>query len=136
MTIKQCKIIELPKLHDDRGNLTFIEHSKHIPFAIERMYYLYDIPEDAKRGGHAHKALEQLIIAMAGSFDVILDDGQEKKSFHLNRPCIGLYVSPMIWRDLNNFSPDAVCVVLASNRYDEDDYYRDYNQFLIAQGFK
>jgi dTDP-4-dehydrorhamnose 3,5-epimerase-like enzyme len=136
MTIKQCKIVDLPKIHDNRGNLTFIEGGEHIPFEIKRVYYLYDVPGGAERGGHAHKGLQQLIIAVSGSFDVILDDGLNKKRFHLNRSYYGLYVSPMMWRELDNFSSGAVCVVLASNRYDEDDYYRDYNQYLVAQGVR
>lgn len=127
-----CKIIELPKISDPRGNLSVIEGSVHIPFDIKRVYYLYDVPGGAERGGHAHKALHQLIIAMSGSFDVVLDDGYEKKRIHLNRSYNGLYVCPMIWRELDNFSSGSVCMVLASNIYDENDYYRDYNQFLAS----
>jgi hypothetical protein len=134
MTIKQCKIVDLPKIYDHRGNLTFIEGGEHIPFDIKRVYYLYDVPGGAERGGHAHKALQQLIIAVSGSFDVILDDGLNKKRFHLNRPYYGLYVCPMMWRELDNFSSASVCMVLASNKYDEDDYYRNYNQYLAAKG--
>jgi hypothetical protein len=130
MSLEQCKIIDLPKTHDPRGNLTFIESGKHIPFDIQRVYYLYDVPGGAERGGHAHKGLHQLIVAMSGSFDVLLDDGNEKRTFHLNRSYNGLYVCPMIWRELNNFSSGSVCMVLASNRYDEDDYYRDYANFM------
>ena len=130
MSIEHCKIIELPKIHDPRGNLTFIESDEHIPFDIQRVYYLYDVPGGAERGGHAHKGLHQLIIAMSGSFDVLLDDGKEKRTFHLNRSYNGLYVCPMIWRELDNFSSGSVCMVLASNRYDEDDYYRDYANFM------
>ena len=130
MSIEHCKIIELPKIHDPRGNLTFIESGEHIPFNIQRVYYLYDVPGGAERGGHAHKGLHQLIIAMSGSFDVLLDDGKEKRTFHLNRSYNGLYVCPMIWRELDNFSSGSVCMVLASNRYDEDDYYRDYANFM------
>ncbi len=98
------------------------------------MYYLYDVPGGAERGGHAHKALHQLIIAMSGSFDVLLDDGRSRKQFHLNRSYYGLYVCPLMWRELNNFSSGSVCVVLASNTYDEADYYRDYGEFLQAVG--
>jgi len=134
MTIEQCKIIDLPKIHDNRGNLTFIEGSEHIPFDIKRVYYLYDVPGGAERGGHAHKMLQQLIIAVSGSFDVILDDGSSKQRFHLNRSYYGLYVCPMMWRELDNFSSGSVCMVLASNKYDEDDYYREYDQFLEARG--
>lgn len=132
MRLKKCHIIDLPKITDPRGNLTFIEQNKHIPFDIKRVYYLYDVPGGAERGGHAHKELEQLIVAMSGSFDVILDDGYEKKRFHLNRSYYGLYICPMIWRELDNFSSGSVCMVLASTFYDEADYYRDYNEYLIA----
>jgi hypothetical protein len=131
--LSNCRIIELPKISDPRGNLTFIEGGgRHVPFDIKRVYYLYDVPGGAERGGHGHKALHQLIIAMSGSFDVVLDDGFEKKRFHLNRSYYGLYVCPMIWRELDNFSSGSVCMVLASNLYDEDDYYRDYETFQRA----
>lgn len=132
MNINKCEIIELPKISDPRGNLTFIEGGNHIPFPIERVYYLYDVPGGAERGGHAHKGLQQLIVAMSGSFDVVLDDGREQKRIHLNRSYQGLYVCPMIWRELDNFSSGSVCMVLASNVYDEADYYRDYDQFTKA----
>lgn len=132
MSIENCKIIDLPKISDPRGNLTFIEGNQHIPFDIHRVYYLYDVPGGAERGGHAHKGLSQLIIAMSGSFDVILDEGGEKKRFHLNRSYQGLYVCPMMWRELDNFSSGSVCMVLASNIYEESDYYRDYNEYLTA----
>ena len=132
MSIEHCKIIDLPKISDPRGNLTFIEGNHHIPFDIRRVYYLYDVPGGAERGGHAHKKLSQLIIAMSGSFDVILDGGGEKKRFHLNRSYQGLYVCPMMWRELDNFSSGSVCMVLASNIYEESDYYRDYNEYLTA----
>lgn len=133
MTIEKCQIIDLPKIHDPRGNLTFVEGGVHIPFDIRRVYYLYDVPGGSERGGHAHKQLHQLIVAMSGSFDIVLDDGYAKKRVHLNRSYSGLYVCPMIWRELDNFSSGAVCMVLASNRYDEDDYYRDYEQFIRAR---
>ena len=132
MGISQCRIIDLPKIADPRGNLTFIEGGRHVPFQIQRVYYLYDTPGGAERGGHAHKELHQLIVAMSGSFDVILNDGREKKRFHLNRSYYGLYVCPMIWRELDNFSSGSVCMVLASNFYDESDYYRDFQEFLKA----
>lgn len=132
--IEKCEIIVLPKISDPRGNLTFIEGNKHIPFEIKRTYYLYDVPGGAERGGHAHKGLHQLIIAMSGSFDVVLDDGEENKRIHLNRSYNGLYVCPMIWRELDNFSSGSVCMVLASNLYDESDYYRNYNEYLTALG--
>lgn len=129
-SVELCTILDLPKISDPRGNLTFIEGKHHVPFDIQRVYYLYDVPGGAERGGHAHKGLEQLIIAMSGSFDVVLDDGVNKKRVHLNRSYNGLYVCPMIWRELDNFSSGSVCMVLASNRYDEADYYRDYEEFL------
>lgn len=130
MGLDSCKIIELPKISDVRGNLTFVESGRHISFGIERVYYLYDVPAGTERGGHAHKELEQLIIPLAGSFDVVLDDGCQKRKFHLNRPYIGLYVCPYIWRRLDNFSSGSVCAVLASRSYDESDYFRDYQEFL------
>lgn len=128
--IDLCKLIELPKISDPRGNLTFVESDRHVPFTIRRVYYLYDVPGGAERGGHAHKDLHQLIVAMSGSFDVLLDDGYRKKRLTLNRSYFGLYVCPYIWRELDNFSSGAVCMVLASNVYDEADYYRDYSEFL------
>ena len=134
MPIGDCRIIELPKISDPRGNLTFIEASRHIPFEIRRVYYLYDVPGGAERGGHAHKALQQLIIAMSGSFDVVLDDGNNRIRFHLNRSYFGLYVCPMIWRELDNFSSGSICMVLASNLYDESDYYRNYDEYSAIQG--
>jgi len=124
----------LPKICDRRGNLSFIEGSIHIPFDISRVYYLYDVPGGSERGGHAHKDLQQLIIAMSGSFDVVLDDGVNKIRYHLNRSYIGLYIPHMIWRELDNFSSGAVCMVLASNRYDESDYYRNYESYLKNKG--
>ena len=130
--IDNCRIIDLPKISDRRGNLTFIEGGNQIPFEIQRVYYLYDVPGGSERGGHAHKDLHQLIIAMSGSFDVILGDRKSKKRVHLNRSYNGLYVCPMIWRELDNFSSGSVCMVLASNCYDESDYYRDYQEFLEA----
>ncbi len=133
--LDKVKIVELPKIAEPRGNLTFVEGGNHIPFDIKRVYYLYDVPGGAERGGHAHKELRQLIIAMSGSFDVVLDDGTEKKRFHLNRSYYGLYVPTMLWRELDNFSSGAVCMVLASNKYDEADYYREYNDYLeVARG--
>ena len=129
-SLDQCRIIELPKIADPRGNLTFIEGNNQIPFDIKRVYYLYDVPGGGERGGHAHKELSQLIIAMSGSFDVILDDGENKKRVHLNRSYQGLFVCPMIWRELDNFSSGSVCLVLASNLYSEDDYFRDKHDFM------
>ena len=132
MNIELCKTIELEKITNPSGNLTFIEGGEHIPFDIQRVYYLYDVPGGAERGGHAHKKLQQLIIAMSGSFDVILNDGKNKKRIHLNRSYQGLYVGPMIWRELDNFSSGSVCMVLASNKYDESDYYRNYPDYINA----
>jgi oxalate decarboxylase/phosphoglucose isomerase-like protein (cupin superfamily) len=134
MSLAKCSLIDLPKISDPRGNLTFVEGNRHVPFDVARVYYLYDVPGGAERGGHAHKDLQQLIIAISGSFDVILDDGQQKKRLQLNRSYTGLYVPRMIWRELDNFSSGAVCLVLASNRYTESDYYRNYDDFLEALG--
>jgi dTDP-4-dehydrorhamnose 3,5-epimerase-like enzyme len=132
LAIEKCTIMDLPRINDPRGNLTFVEAGRHIPFDIQRVYYLYDVPGGAERGGHAHKALHQLIIAMSGSFDIHLDDGFSKKTVHMNRSYYGLYVCPMIWREIDNFSSGAVCMVLASNFYDESDYYRSYIDFLTV----
>ena len=129
MNLSKCKIIELPKITDVRGNLTFIEQNNHIPFDLKRVYYLYDVPGGETRGGHAHKQLQQFIIAAMGSFDVILDDGFEKKRFHLNRSYYGLYIPCMVWRELDNFSSGSVCLVLASELYDKEDYMYDYEVF-------
>lgn len=133
MSLADCKIVDLPIVNDPRGNLTFIEGERHVPFEIKRVYYLYDVPGGAERGGHAHRNLHQLIIAMSGSFDVVLDDGQQRKRFHLNRSYFGMYVCPMMWRELDNFSSGSVCMVLASNLYDEADYFRDYEEFRRAR---
>jgi len=132
MGLAECKMVDLPKINEPRGNLTFIEGGRHIPFEIKRVYYLYDVPGGAERGGHAHKDLHQLIIAMSGSFDVVLNDGTQQKRFHLNRSYSGIYICPMIWRELDNFSSGSVCMVLASNFYDEADYYRNYEKFVRA----
>ena len=129
-SIKNCKLVQLPKISDPRGNLTFVESDKHIPFKIQRAYYLYDIPGGSDRGGHAHKKLQQLMIALSGSFDVHLDSGLEKSSWRLDRPYIGLLICPMVWRTISNFSSGAVCLVLASMEYDENDYYREYDEFI------
>ena len=132
MAIDECRIIQFPKISDPRGNLTFVESQKHIPFAIKRVYYLYDVPGGESRGGHAHKSLQQVIIAMSGSFDVLLDDGIKKKTVSLNRSYMGLFVPTMIWRELVNFSSGSVCLVLASEYYEKDDYYRDYDEFIAT----
>ena len=133
MPITDCKLLELPKISDPRGNLTFIEGGRHVPFEIKRVYYLYDVPGGAERGGHAHKHLSQLIVAISGSFDIVLDDGHQRRRFHLSRSYSALYICPMIWRYMDNFSSGSVCLVLASSLYDESDYYRDYEQFLAAR---
>ena len=130
MPLSDCRLIELPRITDPRGNLTFVEGGRHAPFAIRRVYYLYDVPGGAERGGHCHKELEQVLIAMSGSFDVLLDDGRERARYHLNRSYYGLYIAPMVWRELDNFSSGSVCLALASAPYDEADYYRDYQTFL------
>jgi len=127
--IDQCRIINFPKNTEPRGNLSFIEGNKHISFPINRIYYLYDVPSGATRGGHAHITLTEVIIALSGSFDVILDDGAKKKRFFLNRPHYGLYVPSGLWRELENFSSNSVALALASEFYDEKDYIRDYEVF-------
>ena len=132
MSLEQCRSVELPRVTDPRGNLTFIEGGRHVPFDVRRVYYLYDVPGGATRAGHGHKALHQLMIAMSGSFDVLLDDGRGKRKYHLNRSYYGLYICPMIWRDIDNFSSGSVCMVLASDFFDESDYYREYADFLDA----
>ena len=132
MGIEQCRIIELPKISDPRGNLTFVEANRHIPFDIKRVFYLYDVPGGSERAGHAHKQLQSLLIAMSGSFDILLDDGDQKIKYHMNRSYYALYVSSMIWGKLDNFSSGSVCMVLASEYYDESDYYREYQYFIEA----
>jgi oxalate decarboxylase/phosphoglucose isomerase-like protein (cupin superfamily) len=129
-----CKLIDFPRVSDPRGNLTFIEGTRHVPFEIARVYYLYDVPGGASRAGHAHKALHQVLVAMSGSFDVIVDDGRNRRTHHLNRSYYGLYIPPMVWREIDNFSSGSVCLALASAAYDEADYYRDYQDFLKAVG--
>lgn len=132
MSIELCRLIDLPRIPEPRGNLTFIESGRHIPFDIKRVYYLYDVPGGASRAGHAHKKLQQVLVAMSGSFDVLLDDGREKKKVHLNRSYFGLYIPSMVWREIDNFSSGAVCLALASEFYDESDYYRTYSTFSDA----
>lgn len=124
------QLVDLPVIHDPRGNLTFVEADRHIPFPIRRTYHIYDVPGGSERGAHAHRRLHQFIMAMSGSFDVNLDSGSERFTFGLNRSYYGVYVPPMHWRVINNFSSGAVCMVLASEHYDETDYIRDYGLFL------
>ena len=130
MSLSHCRIINLPKIEDARGNLTFVEGGNHIPFDIKRVYYLYDVPGGSDRGAHAHRNLHQFMVAMSGSFDLTLSDGHEEKTFHLNRSYFGIYICPMMWRYLDNFSSGAVCMVMASAPYDESDYIRDHDQFI------
>ncbi|HEU4742417.1 MAG TPA: FdtA/QdtA family cupin domain-containing protein [Meiothermus sp.] len=130
--LEDIRLIELPKIPDPRGNLTFIEGRRHIPFDIQRVFYLYDVPGGESRGGHALKTTEQFIIAASGSFSVVLDSGTTRQRFVLNRSYYGLYVPPMIWRELEDFSSGAVCLVLASAPYNETDYYREYGDFKQA----
>jgi len=132
--INDCKLLELPKINDPRGNLTFIEGANHIPFDIKRVFYLYDVPTGEDRGSHAHKALHQFLICLSGSFDVTLDDGSDRKTVHLNRPWKGLHIPPMIWGAEVNFDPGSICMVLASDCYSEADYIRDYDEFLRLVG--
>lgn len=132
MGLEQCRLIDLPKIADPRGNLTFLEGARHIPFEIKRVFYLYDVPGGAARAGHALRTCQQFLIAMSGSFDVLLDDGFEKTKFQLNRSYYGLYLPPMIWREIDNFSSGAVCLALASEPYSEGAYYRDYDEFVKA----
>jgi hypothetical protein len=133
-SVDDCRVIELPRIGEPRGNLTFIEGGRHVPFEIRRVYYLYDVPGGASRAGHGHKDLQQLIIAMSGSFKVVVDDGRARKAFQLNRSYYGLYIPRMIWREIEDFSSGAVCTVLASTVYDESDYYREYPDFRAAKG--
>lgn len=132
MNLQDCRIIELPKIQDPRGNLSVIEGNKHIPFEMRRVFYLYDVPGGSERAGHALKSCEQFLIAMSGSFDVILYDGKNNQRFHMNRSYYGLYIPPLIWREIDNFSSGAVCLALASEPYDEAGYYREYRDFLAA----
>lgn len=125
-------MLDLPKIHDFRGDLTFVEGGSHLPFNIERVYYLYNVPVDAERGGHAHRDLEQVVFALAGSFRIKVDDGKTKSEYWLRDPRKGLYLSRMIWREMDAFSQGAVCMVLTSHRYDESDYIREYQGFLEA----
>jgi len=136
MSLNQCKIVQLPKISDPRGNLSVIEGYNQIPFDIKRVYYLYDVPGGSSRAGHGHKELQQFIVAISGSFDIIVDDGIERKKFNLNRSYYGLYIPSKMWREVENFSSGAVCLVLASTLYEADDYFHDYNDYqnFIIQG--
>jgi len=136
MSLEDCKKVDLPRIEDHRGNLTFIEQLKHLPFEIKRVYYLYDVPGGGVRGGHAHKEQHEFIIAASGSFDVILNDGKDSIRHHMNRSYYGLHSPPMIWRELDNFSSGSVCLVLASDLFDEGDYIRDYDGYIKAIGGK
>jgi len=129
-SIYSCNIIKLNKIHNRAGNITTVENQLHAPFDVKRLYYLYDVPGGEERGGHAHKRLQQFVIAVSGAFDVLLDDGTNKKIVHLDRPYIGLHIIPGIWRELMNFSSGAICLVLASEIYSEEDYIRNYKSFL------
>ena len=129
-TIDDCKIINLPKISNRKGNITPVEGFRTVPFDIARVYYLYDVPGGSMRGGHAHKELQQLIVAVMGAIDVVLDDGFKKKTVRLDRAYYGLYITNMIWRELENFSSGGICLVLASLPYDEFDYYRNYEDFI------
>lgn len=129
-SVYECSIVHLPKIHNEAGNITALENQKNIPFDVKRVYYLYDVPGGAERGGHGHKGLQQFIIALSGSFDVLINDGTNKKVVHLDRPYIGLHIIPGIWRELINFSSGAICLVLASEKYTEDDYLRNFEDYL------
>jgi len=135
-TVFDCSIIHFPKIHNRAGNLTPIQNNIEVPFDVRRVYYLYDIPGGESRGAHAHRKLQQVIIAASGSFDVTLDDGRNKKTVQLNRPYFGLHVFPGLWRDISNFSSGAVCLVLASEFYYAEDYIRDYNDFITFKAVK
>ena len=128
-SVDECRMIDLPRINDPRGNLTFVEGARHVPFEIKRVFYLYDVPGGETRAGHALKTCHQFIVAMSGSFDVVVDDGRTRSRFQLNRSYYGLYLPPKIWRELENFSSGSVCLVLASEPYDESGYYREYSQF-------
>lgn len=128
-TVFDCSIIDVSKIHNEAGNITVVENGNNIPFDVKRIYYLYDVPSGEQRGGHAHYELEQYLIAASGSFDVILDDGVNRKRIFLNRPNLALHIVPGLWRSLDNFSSGSICMVLVSQRYSEDDYIRNYQEF-------
>lgn len=135
-TIKDCQLITFPKNHQLNGNLTAITNEQEVPFDIKRIYYLYDVPSGESRGAHGHRALYQIMIALSGSFTVTLDDGNEKQSFHLYQPYQGLLIPPGLWRDLDTFSSGSICMVLASEVYDEEDYFRNYDEFKLWKSSK
>lgn len=130
--VNACKLVQLPRLSDGRGSLSFVQPGPLLPFEIRRVYYLYDVPEGQPRGAHGHRKLEQLIVAVSGAVDVEVDDGRQRRMFRLDAPDVGLYVCPMIWRNLTGFTPGTVCIVLASEPYDEADYFRNYDDFSVA----
>ncbi len=134
MTIDECRIIEFPRMIDPEGSLTFIENGRQIPFDLKRVFYIYDVPTAESRGAHAHKQLQQVIICLSGSFDVLIDDGEQRREVRLHRPWRGLYIPRMIWARIINFDPGSVCLVLASELYSEEDYYREYAEYLKARG--
>ncbi len=133
MNLSEIKLISLPKIVDERGNLSFIEENNHIPFEIKRTYWIYDVPGGEHRGGHAYKTLCEFIVALSGSFDVLVNDGKNEYKFTLNRSYFGLYVPNLIWRELNNFSTNSLCLILASDFYKENDYIRNYSEFLTYE---
>ncbi len=134
--IHNCNVVDLEKIHNPAGNITIYQNGSHMPFDVKRIYYLYDVPGGSERGGHAHKGLHQLLIAASGSFDVLLDDGRNKKTVQLNRPYFGLLIVPGIWREIFNFSSGAICLVLASEKYNPEDYIRDYSEFRSWKSLK
>jgi hypothetical protein len=129
-TVFECSLVQLPKIHNPAGNITAVNNQTEIPFDVKRVYYVYDVPGGEARGGHAHKELQQFIVAASGSFDIILNDGKVKRTFNLSRPYMGVFVPPGIWRELDNFSSGAICLVLASHVYQEEDYIREYDRFI------
>ena len=135
-TVFDCSLITLPINHQANGNLTSVSNNIQVPFDIKRVYYLYDVPGGFSRGGHGHLELQQLIVALSGSFDIIVDDGKVKRTFHLSRPNVGLYMPSGLWRELDNFSSGSICFVLASIEYDEKDYFRDYDKFVAWKSLK
>ena len=134
MSIENCTVVQLPKVTDQRGNLTFVESARHLPFEFKRIFYVYDVPTGTDRGAHAHKSSHEFVVCLSGSFDVMLDDGFHKKTVHMNRPWLGLHIPPLIWAAEVNFDPGSLYLVLASDYYDKEDYIRDYSDFLQRVG--